>query len=191
MVHCYGLRSIALLVACIGTFVHAEPSTNKRYMGKRDPNRDYYTLNIPTEEAESQLSGFKSAQYIAHQLGVRLEGNVGELKNWYMVSSEKSTLGKRGLEQDRVLSTFARYKSTSHLNKRDGDGHQHWQKVNSIDKQVAKRRTKRGPIPREPVFNVNDEMADAQKTLSIADPWFNQQWHLVSLFYLFYDKKER
>lgn len=148
------LTAIALLVASLGTFVQC------KYMGKRDPEREYYTLNIPQD-------GLESAQHIAHQLNVRFEGSIGELESWYMVSSPKST--KR--EEDVILSSFHHYKSLN-LNKREESA---WQKVQSIDKQILKRRTKRGPIPQQ------DDFAEVQKTLSLNDPWFEKQWHLVSL----------
>ncbi|CAO3653385.1 unnamed protein product [Mucor hiemalis] len=157
MVH-FSLTAIALLVASL--------TVQAKYMGKRDPDRDYYTLNIPTKD------GLETAHHVARSLNVRLEGVVGELDNWYMVSSPKPLLGKRGLTEDKVLSDFQHFKSL-HLNKRDGSS-SHWQNVQSIDKQVLKKRTKRGPIP------VNEEMKDAQKTLGIADPWFDQQWHLIN-----------
>lgn len=159
MVH-YGLTTITLLVASL--------CVQAKYLGKREVDRDYYTLNIPND-------GLESAQHIARSLNVRLEGPIGELDDWYMVSSPKPAIEKRA-EEDQVLSDFHYFKSL-HLNKRDGN---HWQKAQSIDKQVLKKRTKRGPIPRAP--GVNAQVADAQRSLGIADPWFNQQWHLVSLF---------
>lgn len=148
------LATIAILLASVGTFVQC------KYMGKRDPEREYYTLNIPKD-------GFESAKHIAQELNVRFEGGIGELDNWFMVSSPKTT--KR--DEDLILSNFHHYKSLG-LNKRQDSP---WQKVQSIDKQVLKRRTKRGPIP------PTNDVADVQKTLNMTDPWLEKQWHLVSI----------
>ncbi|KAI8079316.1 peptidase S8/S53 domain-containing protein [Thamnidium elegans] len=149
------LTTIALLVATFGTFVQG------KYMGKRDPNREYYTLKIPQED------GAKSAQHIAHELNARFEGSIGELDSWYMLSSPKS---KKRQQEDAILSQFYRHKNLA-LNKREESP---WHKVESIDKQVLKKRVKRGPIPPQDLFT------DAQKSLGMGDPWFEKQWHLIN-----------
>jgi kexin len=159
MVH-YGLSAVIALVLA-STLAEAQ-----RYMGKREADRDYYTLNIPEGDKTS-------AQAIAQQLGVRFEGNVGELDTWYMLSSAQQFQKRDG--QDNILKQFHHLKSLG-LQKRDG----HWHKAKSLEKQVLKRRTKRGPIPRAPVPKPKDLVADAQKVLKIEDPWFTKQWHLVS-----------
>lgn len=152
------LTAIAVLVASACTFVHGH------YMGKRDPTRDYYTLKAPSD-------GLASAQLVARELNVRFEGPIGELDAWYMVSSPKTN--KRDAE-DPILSKFQYYKNS--FRKRDSS---HWQNVESIDKQVLKKRTKRGPIPPPPLEEV-------QKTLNMNDPWLEKQWHLVSLVFFFF-----
>ena len=157
----YGLGFVALLVYSLGV--------QANYIGKRDPERDYYTLNIPGDDSTT-------AHHVARSLNVRLEGVVGELKDWYMVSSPKPLYQKRETE-DRVLAAFQHYKTLG-LSKRDG----HWEKVQSIDKQVLRKRTKRGPIPEDVA---KAQIKDAQQTLKIADPWFDQQWHLVNTYFLF------
>lgn len=158
MVHFFSLTAVALFV----TFTQIQA---QRYMGKRDLNRDYYTLNIPNTE-----DGIESAKHIAQQLQVRFEGSVGELDSWFMVSSPQSL--KR---DDPVLANFDKLKYLSLL-KRDATS-QHWKNVKLIEKQALKRRIKRGPIP------TNKQLIDAQKTLNIKDPWFPQQWHLVIFFF--------
>lgn len=150
------LTAIALLVASFGTFVQG------KYMGKRDPEREYYTLNIPQD-------GPESAQHIAHQLNARYEGSIGELDSWYMLSSPKS---KKRESEDVILSEFNRYRNLD-LTKRQESP---WHKVQSIDKQVLKKRTKRGPIPPQDLFT------KVQKSLGLNDPWFERQWHLVNIF---------
>ncbi|CEP17954.1 hypothetical protein [Parasitella parasitica] len=149
----------AAVVALLATLTQAQA---QKYMGKRDLNRDYYTLNIPDTEG-----GLESAKHIAQKLQVRFEGVVGELDSWFMVSSPQSF--KR---DDPVLANFDKLKHLS-LAKRDATSH-HWHKVKAIEKQALKRRSKRGPIP------ADKQLVDAQKTLSIADPWFPQQWHLIN-----------
>lgn len=147
------LTAIALLVASACTFVQGH------YMGKKDPERDYYTLKIPQD-------GLASAHHVAQALNVRFEGPIGELDSWYMVSSPKS---KKRQEEDAILSSFHRFKN-SHITKRSSP----WQNVQSIDKQVLKRRTKRGPIPPP-----EEEFVQIQRTLNMNDPWLEKQWHLV------------
>ncbi|KAI9487401.1 MAG: peptidase S8/S53 domain-containing protein [Benjaminiella poitrasii] len=129
-------------------------------MGKREVDRNYYTINIPDD-------GPTTAEYIANQLGVRYEGKIGELDAWFMVSSPKPRMEKRN---DEVLENFNRLKDRS-LSKRDAV---YWQKVTSIEKQILKRRTKRGPI-------IPDKLTDTQKSLNITDPLFPKQWHLINL----------
>jgi kexin len=160
----YGLTTIALIVASFGTFVANAQADTLRYMGKRDSTRDYYTLHVPDKS-------FDAAQHVARQLEVRYEGSIGELDTWYMISSPKPVIEKRNIN-DAILEAFERFKTSK---KRD-ENYIHFQKVQGIDKQVLKRRTKK----RAPVFEV-DILADAQKTLNINDPWFNQQWHLVKV----------
>ncbi|RCH78433.1 pheromone processing endoprotease, partial [Rhizopus stolonifer] len=146
----YGLATIALWLT-ISSFTQAQT-----YMGRRDLDRDYYTLHIDNKE---------SAKHIAQQLGVRYEGNVGELDAWHMFSTLKT---KRDAE-DTVLVEFERQKTA--LDKRDD---MHWKHAHSLTKQVLKKREKRGPIPVDQVF------ADAQASLKIKDPWFTKQWHLIN-----------
>ncbi|KAI7897501.1 peptidase S8/S53 domain-containing protein [Cokeromyces recurvatus] len=150
------LRAIAMVIASVVTLTEAQ-----RYMGKREAERDYYTINIPSND------GYESIKYIANQLGVRYEGYIGELDSWFMVSVPKPRLNKR---DDDILAKFERLKTQS-LMKRDI----HWQKVKSINKQVLKRRTKRGPIP--------NEFMNVQKLLNITDPLFDKQWHLINQEY--------
>lgn len=152
------LTKIALLIFALSSLSAAA------YTGKRKLDRDYYAINIPSQE---------SAVYIANKLGVRYEGIVGELDNWHMLSTP-NTLEKRQ-EHDRVLSDFEYFKSQS-IYKRDEDQH-HWLQVKQLDKQVLKKRTRRAPVP--PVVNATRLLQDTQKELHIKDPLFPKQWHLV------------
>lgn len=148
------------------TFITSLAVVQARYLGKRESNRDYYTLHLPQGELEA-------VQQIAQQLGVRLEGQVGELDTYYMVSSLKSPFQKRD-EEDRVLTDFDKYKRLSASKwKRD---EQVWTKVQSIEKQIPKRRVKRGPIP---PLTPKEIAIETRKALNIKDPLFDKQWHLV------------
>lgn len=132
-----------------------------KYIGKRSPERDYYILHVPRGKRAA-------AEQMAQQLHVRFEGEVGELSTYYMVSSPKIVNQKRD-EEDRVIAAFERL-----LNSRKRDG-QLWTDIKSIEKQIPRKRVKRGPI-----FTPNEIITDAQKSLGIEDPLFNKQWHLIN-----------
>lgn len=137
----------------------------KTYIGKRDLDRDYYTLYVPTEA---------SAQYIANKLQVRYEGQVGELENWYMLSSPKAKKTKRtkdSNDEDKVLSDFKHYKESFLMKRQDESLGRHWQQAKELNKQELKKRTKRAPV--------TTLVEKTQRELDIKDPWFFQQWHLV------------
>lgn len=150
----------ALALAWLACAVHCQ------YMGKREPNRSYYTLNVPEGK-----SGQDAAKHVARSLGVRFEGQVGQLETYYMVSAPDSL--KR--DEDPVVSQFHSFKK---LAKRHDDV---WHRVSRLDKQIAKKRVKRGPIPMDP----KSALLDAQKALGINDPEFPTQWHLVRWWSIF------
>ncbi|KAI8390318.1 peptidase S8/S53 domain-containing protein [Blakeslea trispora] len=152
----YKLATIALWVAAISPYAQAQT-----YLGKREIDRDYYTVHVDSKDG---------AQLLAKRLNVRYEGNVGELDSWHMLSTPK--IAKRDtqeVEEDRVLLAFEQLKTALH--KRDSI---HWQNAHSLTKQVYKKRTKRGPIP------VDDKFEQVKEKLSIDDPWFPRQWHLIN-----------
>ncbi|KAG1415661.1 hypothetical protein G6F58_006378 [Rhizopus delemar] len=134
-----------------------------KYIGKREADRDYYTLHVPQGESAVAIQ-------MAQQLGVRFEGQVGELSTYYMVSSPKKILQKR--DEDPVIAKYNQLLSSNW--KRD---EQPWAKVKSIEKQIPKRRVKRGPIP---ILTPKERVVDAQQSLGIQDPLFNKQWHLIN-----------
>ncbi|CEG80867.1 Putative Proprotein convertase PC7 (Fragment) [Rhizopus microsporus] len=140
-----------------------------KYIGKREPNREYYTLHVPQGESEA-------AEQIAQQLDVRFEGQVGELDTYYMVSAPREAIQKRD-GQDGIVTKFHQYKQyyeSLSLSKRQ---EQAWAKVQSIDKQIPKRRVKRGPLP---ILTPKERVVDAQVSLGIKDPLFDKQWHLIN-----------
>ncbi|KAI9305889.1 peptidase S8/S53 domain-containing protein [Cunninghamella echinulata] len=150
---------------------------------KRDSSRDYYTLHFP--QGKQDDSTHQAAKAIAHQLNTRYEGQVGELKTYFVVSqTKKSTIknNKRAIhnqDDDQVVQLFDTFKKRS-LTKRSINDE--WSKVETIKKQVLKKRTRRAVIPRAPILTSGKMiLEDAQKTLKIADPGFSRQWHLVNL----------
>lgn len=145
------LTKIALFITALNGLSNAQT-----YIGKRELDRDYYTIN--TE------NGKDSAEFIANKLGARFEGNVGELDHWYMLSKPKHI--------ENLVSDFEYHKSRS-IYKRDED---HWHQVKAFDKQVLKKRTKRAPLF---ITNGTQILQDAQKEFKIKDPLFPKQWHLV------------
>ncbi|ORZ11236.1 peptidase S8/S53 domain-containing protein [Absidia repens] len=129
---------------------------------KRDPSRQYYTLHFPQGHLDDATH--HHAKHIARSLETRYEGPVGELKTWFVVSSPMTAVMKRSTttKDDDPISDI-------------------WSKVQRIDKQVLKKRSKRAVIPRAPVLDSGKLVfEDAQKSLGIKDPGFTEQWHLVN-----------
>ncbi|KAI8140961.1 peptidase S8/S53 domain-containing protein [Fennellomyces sp. T-0311] len=138
---------------------------------KRLPDRRYYALHVPHADPQA-------AEHVARSLGARYEGKVGELDSYYLMSVHNDELHKRSTtDEDPIVAEFHERKRWS---KRDGI----WDRVNRIDVQVPRQRTKRAIIPREPPFTEITKgqaiMEDAQRELAIKDPGFPKQWHLVN-----------
>ncbi|KAI8883750.1 hypothetical protein K501DRAFT_183727 [Backusella circina FSU 941] len=129
-------------------------------MGKRDSTRTYYTLYIPDETTSRSTY----VDLVARDLGARVEGQVGELEHYYMISAPSDGLLKR-TDEDKILLEFQNHK----LSKRNHEG---WAKVKRIDKQIPKRLVKRGPI--------QIHKSEIQTVLGIKDPLIDSQWHLIN-----------
>ena len=144
---------------------------------KRLPDRHYYTLHVPEVDHDTHVA----AQHVARSLGGQFEGMVGELKTYYMMSVPKNSLNKRSQEEngDPVVAAF---QARKRFNKRD-ENQRLWDRVQRLDPQVPRQRTKRAALPREPPFTEISKgqaiMEDAQRVLDIKDPGFPKQWHLV------------
>lgn len=155
-------------------------------------NRLYYTLRTTDKDSKDAVEN------VAITLNARLEGQVGELNQYYLISIPKQS--KR--TDDSLITRFNNYKTR--LSKRDLD----WQRVDQIQAQVPTRRIyKRAPpIYSEPIvenkeeeYKLNGESQPIELPgvleegaydkikglLDIQDPGFNEQWHLVKYFYLF------
>ncbi|CAO3594041.1 unnamed protein product [Absidia cylindrospora] len=154
---------------------------------KRDPSRQYYTLHFPQGHLDDATHQY--ARDIAHSLGTQYEGQAGELKTYFVVSSttensplEKQSTTSSGDDTDNpIVASFHQQKHQA-LAKRWGDTHTLlWSKVQRIDKQKLKKRSKRAVIPPAPVLNAGKlVLEDAQASLGIMDPGFTKQWHLVN-----------
>ncbi|KAI9322267.1 peptidase S8/S53 domain-containing protein [Dichotomocladium elegans] len=172
------LRLAGLLALALGSVIDAAQPI------KRSPDRRYYTLYIPSSKESIAIQ-------VADALGVRLEGTVGELTTYYMVSTPGDAyLHKRGLDEtDPVVATFNARKQHRLAKRDDNSSEAFWDHVHRLDPQVPKKRVKRSVLPehlskREPPF-VEPNPAkltfeDAQETLGIHDPGFLNQWHLVN-----------
>ncbi|KAI7849032.1 peptidase S8/S53 domain-containing protein [Circinella umbellata] len=145
---------------------------------KRLPDRHYYTLHVPEVDHDTHIA----AQHVATSLGGQFEGMVGELKTYYMMSVPKSSLNKRsqGDDTDPIVTAF---QARKRFDKRD-ENQRLWDRVQRLDSQVPRQRTKRAALPREPPFTEISKgqaiMEDAQRVLDIKDPGFPRQWHLVN-----------
>ncbi|KAG0164189.1 pheromone processing endoprotease [Apophysomyces sp. BC1034] len=139
---------------------------------KRDPNRQYYTLHFPRGHLDDTSA--EAASIIADTLGARYEGPVGELKTYFVVSRPLSLLERR--EEDEMLVAFEEHKHRNQA-KRDLT----WAKVERMDKQIPRQRTKRAPV-QEPHDN-KLALKEAQRLFHIEDPGFSQQWHLINQKY--------
>ncbi|KAK4510480.1 uncharacterized protein ATC70_004910 [Mucor velutinosus] len=139
---------------------------------KRDyDKRSYYTIHTlqPNDRA--------SADLIAHEMGGRIEGQVGELSHYYWLSIPKGSKD--------VLQHYKKHK-------RNFDT-----MVTDIQPQIPNRRLyKRAPPPiienKGEEYKLNGEaiplpsLDDAngyqliKEALSIRDPGFDRQWHLIN-----------
>jgi kexin len=162
---------------------------------KRDyTNRQYYTLHT------TQPIDIQAVKSVAHTLGARYEGQVGELNQYHWISIPMSpiTLSKRYNQEDPLIQQFHHHRG---LQKRDFE----WNFVDQIQAQVpTKRLYKRAPPPvienKEEEYKLNDDtpppielpsLSDTdgyeriKDLLNIHDPGFDQQWHLVRIYYIF------
>ena len=148
---------------------------------------DYYTLYLKRGE---------SPDAIAQTLGLRNEGPVGELADHYYFSA------KRGEHQ--VEETLANFRMRRRKRDLQGDG---LDGIISYHKQQLKPRlVKRAVIPPAPVSarappfipggknggpsasaQAITQREHIQKTLSITDPIFTEQWHLFNTVDLGHD----
>jgi kexin len=157
----------------------------KSVLGAIPAKRSYDTHNYYVVEHDPQVNLGASLADVAHTLGVEVVEQAGELRNHWLVRTEKPRmeLAARGESIDPVVDTFEtlRVKARSHLSSRslDDDGIHARRIVSSVrhlSRQVLRQRVRRAPPPLRPPTSVKGV---AQK-FDIQDPMFPKQWHLVN-----------
>jgi kexin len=156
---------------------------------------DYYVL-------EHHPSAGASLEECATALGVQLVEQAGELKNHWLLRTEKRpSLGlssREAIETDHVLARFdslqtrAASHRSSYFSLRSTDT-RHARRVVSavkyLSRQVPRKRTKRDdsfihrappPIPAGDDIDVNTSSRAVALRMGITDPLFSKQWHLVN-----------
>jgi kexin len=156
----------------------ASLATAANHLQQRDyESEDYYVLHLEQGTLPSQ---------IADRLGLSHKGQLGELVDHHIFSTHKQ-------DEDVVHTALKERKRRRRaLGDRDLlDGVQFAQK-----QKLKPRMEKRAAIPPKPEWYVEEEMVrrqeegpvqaamarqqGAMKTLGIADPIFNEQWHLIN-----------
>lgn len=164
------------ILSLIGLAALSSASTN--YLQNRDHDKnDYYVLHIDSDTNPDQ---------VALRLGLTHEGQLGELKDHHIFSSDKSPhdIVKREIVE--------RKRRKRNLNDRDI-----LDAVRFSDKQVLRKPWEKRVAPRymgpnRPRQLVADKKALAQldetaTKLKIADPIFKEQWHLFNPVQLGHD----
>ncbi|CAO3683575.1 unnamed protein product [Rhizopus stolonifer] len=116
--------------------------------------RNYYTLRTTAPNDIDQI--------ITH-LDVRFEGKVGELENYYWISVPKE---RDGNHLSRLLKKLKKRGLTT---------------IQDIQPQIPSRRIVKRSVP-DTVLQQELLLyqQDTKKRLSISDPGFDRQWHLIN-----------
>lgn len=173
-------RHSLLLLGLLLPSVLATSRPAKRYYA----TYDYYVL-------EHDPSADASLDECAKTLGVEVVEQAGELQNYWLVRTAKLDVNLRdGGGEDRVMRrwqemrTRARVTARSMVSSRSEEG-QLSRRVSSsikyLSRQTLRQRVKRAPPPIRPgdVLDAPTSQQVAEK-LSIIDPEFSKQWHLVN-----------
>ncbi|KAK5992417.1 Protease KEX1 [Cladobotryum mycophilum] len=148
--------------------------------GHRDyENNDYYVLHLD--------HGTKPG-HVASRLGMTHEGQLGELTGHHVFRAEKH-------DDDIVKTEIAMRRRR----KRDFGGHDILDNVLMTTKQFARQRLHKRVIPpnpsgyvaprypQQPNIQALQKQSDVMMQLGIADPTFNEQWHLFNPVQLGHD----
>jgi kexin len=152
------LLQILLLLAS-STLLEASSRPARRFYDAYD----YYALHHDPEHGPSPWES-------ASALEVEYVEPVGELADYHLVRVKKwtvSSFDRRSLEgsSDPVVT------SLEALRRRDNPISR---SVRSLLPQTLRQRVKRAPIPSFP------ELTEVESSLSIRDPLFPSQWHIVN-----------
>ncbi|KAI9313429.1 peptidase S8/S53 domain-containing protein [Dichotomocladium elegans] len=130
-------------------------------------------------------SSERAAKWVAHELGARYEGQVGELPTYYLVSVPAGGDGfakRRDTdENDLLMAAFKSQKQKHHasMSRRDS-GHVYWDLVLRIERLAARKRVKRVLPLTLRGADGTILLNDTENMLGIRDPGFDKQWHLVN-----------
>ena len=169
------LLPFSLLLALLAhrAFILATPA--KRFYD----THYYYVL-----EHDPYISTGASLAEIAQSLGVEVVEQAGELKDHWIVRTQKPSLDLESRSEepeDPVLRRYENLRRQMSIAIRSEADHAR-RMISSIkyfEKQTLRRRVKRAPPPIRPSPKVSDDRAIATR-LGIQDPLFPNQWHLIN-----------
>lgn len=166
------MRLSGLVVALLVHSVLAARPAKRHY-----DTHAYYVI-------EHDPSANASLDEVARALGVEVVEQAGELRNHYLVRTELPSLSAR-TEEDRVLRAFdairSRAENSVHARDEDDLSKRVASSVKYLSRQTLRQRAKRAPPPIRPGDHADAPSADdVARSLSIVDPEFRRQWHLVN-----------
>ncbi|KAF8913556.1 peptidase S8/S53 domain-containing protein [Mucidula mucida] len=112
---------------------------------------------------------------VARALGVEVVERVGELDNHWVVRAEIPLGAREESARDLVMDTYRRLRRQTQLSSRAEDI---GASLKHVSRQVPRQRTKRAPPSERP--SPESSARGVAERLGIADPLFDQQWHLVN-----------
>jgi kexin len=152
------------------------------------PAKRYYDTHHYYVIEHNPLVGASLVE-IAHALGVEIVEQVGELKNHWLVRTEKepSDLVARKEPADRILGRFEELRSLAGRDRslwsRSDESHNARAIVDSVkvlERQILRKRVKRAPPPVRPPSDDDRTVRGVAQRFGIQDPMFPDQWHLVN-----------
>ena len=168
-----------LLFLLVSTLVSSsQSSSTRRPLPRSYDTHQYYTLELSSTSTSSLASS------VAQSLGVELVEPLGELAGHWLVrvpgftpyhTSTNITRRSIATTSDPVLERWTRLRSRT---PRSLQRHQ----LRSLAPLSLRQRSKRVVPPSNHALTARDdsELVQAQTQLGIADPIFDQQWHLVN-----------
>ncbi|RDB21406.1 Dibasic-processing endoprotease [Hypsizygus marmoreus] len=153
-------------------------------LGATPAGRSYDSHNYYVIEHDPRVDSGASLADVARALGVEVVEQAGELRDHWVVRSEKplTDLVARGEEpRDAVIDAFERLRgrASSELWTRSEDDVEARAVVSSVkflERQVLRQRAKRAPPAIRPPASVKS----VAERFGIKDPLFPDQWHLVN-----------